>query len=157
MDVLSDTISERHSQDHSRSGHRVLIVCHNPLFGHGVKSVLSRETELDIVALEQDTERAFSRVRELMPDVVILDWEDEARGVFSLMVRTWTALGIRVIGLSLSSNAMRIYQSENREVTCTADLVTAVLGQSHRQRLPEEAGATEDTLARRLLTPGDSE
>ena len=125
VEGFSDTISGRNSE----SACRVFIVCHNPLFGYGVQSVLSPETELDIVALEKDSDRAFERVGELMPDVVILDGEDEGQDLFALMVRTWTALGIRVIGLSLASNAMRIYRGEKREVRSTADLVTAVLGQ----------------------------
>jgi DNA-binding NarL/FixJ family response regulator/Flp pilus assembly pilin Flp len=52
---------------------RILIAEDHPLFGQGLRRVLTLEPDLDVVAEVQDGEAAIAGVRKLRPDVVLMD------------------------------------------------------------------------------------
>ena len=129
-DGLLGRVSAHQPKGGAKVACRVFIVCHNPLFGQGVERLLCQEGGVEILALERQPARAFERIRELMPDVVILDCADQRDRLPERMLQAWTDLGIKLIGLSLVDNAMHIYHTEHREIRSATDLVTAVLEQS---------------------------
>jgi DNA-binding NarL/FixJ family response regulator len=52
---------------------RILIAEDHPLFGQGLRRVLTMEPDLEVVAEVQDGEAAIAGVRRLRPDVVLMD------------------------------------------------------------------------------------
>ncbi len=52
---------------------RILIAEDHPLFGQGLRRVLTLEPDLEVVAEVQDGEAAIERARALRPDVVLMD------------------------------------------------------------------------------------
>ncbi len=102
---------------------RVLILSSHPLFGRGVESLLRKETRLDIVGWEADIDKAVERIRELQPDVVILDSGDPTPEVLRILRE---GVGTKVIGLNLQDSTMCIYRGEQRVVKRIEDLVEAI-------------------------------
>jgi DNA-binding NarL/FixJ family response regulator len=108
---------------------RVFMLSSHPLFSRGVQSVLSQETGLEIVGLESDVEVAMERIKELRPDVIIVDStmpDYDPQLVISRMLQNGSKS--RVIGLNLHDNAMFIYRGEHRTAGGVEDLVQAVCG-----------------------------
>jgi len=102
---------------------RVLILSSHPLFGRGVESLLCRETGLEIVGWETEVDKAVEHIRELQPDVVIIDSGDLAPEVLGILRE---GVGTKVIGLNLQDSTMCIYRGEQRVVKRIEDLVEAI-------------------------------
>lgn len=106
---------------------RVFILSSGSMFGEGVRRLLGREAELEIVGSETNLSAAIERIGELQPDVVILDqghWVTElALDLIKLRER---GAEIKVIGLSLQSNALFYYSREIRIVQRVQDLLEAI-------------------------------
>jgi AmiR/NasT family two-component response regulator len=106
---------------------RVLIVSSHPLFSQGVESLLRREVQLDIVGREMDVDKAVERIKELRPDVVIVDSGHPACDLTPAVMRILReGVGAKVIGLNLQDNTMCIYRGEQRMVKEVKDLVEAI-------------------------------
>jgi DNA-binding NarL/FixJ family response regulator len=106
---------------------RVLILSNHPLFGQGVESLLRRETGLEIVGREADVDKAMERIKELRPDVVVLDSGDPACDLTPAVMRILReGVGTKVIGLNLQDNTICIYRGEQRVVKEVRDLVEAI-------------------------------
>jgi chemotaxis response regulator CheB len=106
---------------------RVFILSSGSIFGQGVQCLLSRKAGLDIVGYETDWDTAVNRIRELQPDVVMLDqdrWPGEL--AVELMSLREQGAGIRVIGLSLQANSLSCYSKETLGVQRVEDLMEAI-------------------------------
>ena len=106
---------------------RIFMFSTNPLFGQGVESLLRRETGLEMVGRETDVDKAIGRIKELQPDVVILDSGDPACDLTPAVMRILReGVGTKVIGLNLQDNTICIYRGEQRVVKEVKDLVEAI-------------------------------
>jgi DNA-binding NarL/FixJ family response regulator len=106
---------------------RVIMLFSHPLFGQGVETLLRRESGVEIVGRESDANRLLQRVKELRPDVVIVDGADPVCDPLPLVMRILTEVGgTRVIGLNLKDNSMFVYQGERRMVKAVHDLMQAI-------------------------------
>ena len=106
---------------------RVIILLSHPLFGQGVESLLRRESGLEIVGRETDASRVIERIRELEPDVVIVDSADTACDPVPVVMRILSdRVGTRVVALNLQDNTMCVYRGEQRVVKEVQDLVEAI-------------------------------
>ena len=52
---------------------RVLLVDDHAIIREGLRSLLEKQPELEVVADTDDGRKAFDLVRELLPDIVIMD------------------------------------------------------------------------------------
>jgi DNA-binding NarL/FixJ family response regulator len=106
---------------------RVFLLSDQSLFRQGVENLLRRETGLEIVGCEADIGQALECVKELLPDVVIVNDADVSCDPTSA---AWRILkeGVvpKIIGLNLQDNMMCIYRGEQREVKKVEDLVRAI-------------------------------
>jgi len=106
---------------------RIFMFSTHPLFSQGVESLLRRETGLEMVGRETDVDKAIGRIKELQPDVVILDSGDPACDLTPAVMRILReGVGAKVIGLNLQNNTMCIYRGEQRAVEEVKDLVEAI-------------------------------
>lgn len=106
---------------------RVVMLLSHPLFGQGVESLLRRETGLEIVGRETDANKVMERIKDLHPDVVILDGADPPCERVPLMMRILTeVVGTKVVTLNLKNNTMCVYRGEQRVVKQVQDLVEAI-------------------------------
>ncbi len=105
---------------------RIFMLSSHPLFSQGVESLLRRETGLEIVGRETDVDKAIERIKELRPDVVVLDSAD-LRDPMPVVMRIFReGVGTKVIGLNLKDNTMHVYRGEQRVVKEVQDLVEAI-------------------------------
>ena len=106
---------------------RIFMVSGHPLFSQGVEMLLRQEQDLAIVGRETDADKAIERIKELRPDVIILEHAlpecDPMPIVMRLLIER---LNAKIIGLNLQANSIYIYREEQRMVRGVADLVTAI-------------------------------
>ena len=108
---------------------RIFMLSSYPLFSQAVESLLRPETELAIVGRETDVDKATERIKELQPDVVIVDSGDPTSDPTAAVMRILgLRSGIRVIGLNLQDNTICIYRGEQRIARAVEDLVEAIKG-----------------------------
>jgi DNA-binding NarL/FixJ family response regulator len=105
---------------------RIFMLSSHPLFSQGVESLLRRETGLEIVGREADADKALERIKELRPDVVVLDSAD-LRDPMPVVMRIFReGVGAKVISLNLKDNVMHVYRGEQRVVKQVEDLVKVI-------------------------------
>jgi DNA-binding NarL/FixJ family response regulator len=111
----------------ARAVKRIFILSSGSIFGEGVQRLVGRETGLEVVGSETDLSLAVERIRELQPDVVIVDedrWASElALGLMRLREK---GSGIKVIGFSLQTNSLSCYSRESLAVRKVEDLMQAL-------------------------------
>jgi len=120
---------------------RIFMFSTHPLFGQGVESLLREETGLEVVGRETDVDKAVERIKELQPDVVIVDSGDpgcDPTLAVTCMLRE--GVGTKIIGLNLQDNTMCIYRGEQRVVKEVKDLVEAI---EHSPLSPEQASSED--------------
>ena len=104
---------------------RVFIVASHPLFAQGVESLLDGQPGLAVVGMGAAELHVLDKVRELRPDVVILDADSDAQMTL-LPALLRENLGVKFIGLTLEDNRIDIYYQQQFVGTDVADLVEAV-------------------------------
>jgi anaerobic selenocysteine-containing dehydrogenase len=105
----------------------IFMVSRYALFGDAVESLLGERSDLEIVGRESDSEKAMERIRELRPDVVILD-NDEPDSELSPVIAhvLGERLAGRVIGLNLQDNTICTYRGEQKTAHEAKDLIDAI-------------------------------
>jgi DNA-binding NarL/FixJ family response regulator len=93
------------------------------MFGRGLESLLRENAQLDIVGQETDIKHALERIRELQPDVVILDSDESDLEVAHLLK---VSPAIKIIGLSLQNNSLYVYRASQRVTRGVSDLMDAI-------------------------------
>jgi DNA-binding NarL/FixJ family response regulator len=105
---------------------RIFMLSSHPLFSQGVESLLRRQTGLEIVGREADADKALERIKELRPDVVVLDSADLRDPMPVVMRILREGVGAKVISLNLKDNTMHVYRGEQRVVKQVEDLVKVI-------------------------------
>jgi DNA-binding NarL/FixJ family response regulator len=106
---------------------RVFILSSHPLFSQGVENLLRREAGLDIVGRETDADKALERIKEIRPNVVILECaEPTCDPTPVLMHLLREGVETKIIGLNLQDNTLYIYRGEQRVVKEVKDLIEAI-------------------------------
>ncbi len=93
---------------------RVLIVDDHPLARQGVRALLAQAPDIEVVGEASDGAEAMERVRELRPDVVLLDIE--MPGPRACEVEAWIRKNYpQTVGLVLSAHNRDAYLAEMME------------------------------------------
>ena len=79
----------------------VLIFYENPLFAEGLASLLRREPYLEVVEVASRSRGAWSRLRSMQPDVVIVEGRDVTRGAASVLRGLKGVAKVWIIGANL--------------------------------------------------------
>jgi DNA-binding NarL/FixJ family response regulator len=105
----------------------VFIISNHLMFGRGLESLLRQEAKLVIVGQETGINEAVEQLKELQPDVVILDSDDPPANLTPQLMNVLRASpGVKVIGLSLQTNNLYTYQAKQWIVKGVADLMEAI-------------------------------
>jgi DNA-binding NarL/FixJ family response regulator len=110
----------------SDSACRVFVLYSHSLFAEGVMALLGRHQEVEVLGAEAGTESAVESVRQLRPDVVILEGAqgDPAYAIACLLRE---CPNTRLISLSLQDDKMEIYDNYQVSTPHPADLIQAIL------------------------------
>lgn len=93
------------------------MLSNHPLFCEGVATLLRQESAMEFVGRESDAERAVEQIRDLRPDVVIIDTSNTFAKPCSIVAKIFDEkLGARIVGLNLNDNTMCIYREEEKVV-----------------------------------------
>ena len=106
---------------------RVLVVAETSMFEEGIEEILRREPGMEIVGRETDPGQAVQRIREALPDVVILTDGEAAKGIGAEvlgMVRE--GFHVRIVEVHVATNSLCVYCGEQQSIREVGDLVDAV-------------------------------
>jgi two-component system response regulator DegU len=91
---------------------RILIISNHRMFGSGLNSLLSQETELEVVGLERDLGPSLDHLDEYDPDVVIFDSTGPPYECLPAVRKILRARpGVKVIALTLYEGAFYVFQA----------------------------------------------
>ena len=121
---------------------RIYMLSNHPLFSEGVATLLRQKAGMDLIGRESDVDRAIEQIRELCPDVVIVDTGNLTCDASSIMMRLFqeqlrakTASPFGIVGLNLLSNTLCVYREEQRSVHQVEDLWQAIENDSSESEL----------------------
>jgi hypothetical protein len=104
---------------------QVFIVASHPLFAQGVQSLLHGQPGLVVVGMGAAELGVVDQIRELRPDVVILDADSDAQtSLLPVLLRE--NLGVKLVGLTLEDNRIDVYYQHQIIGTDVGDLIEAV-------------------------------
>lgn len=107
---------------------RVFIISRHTMFARGLESLLCNKTGVTIVGQAESIAAAIEQIKQLQPHIVILDEYKLAHqdGINKIVSLLNAGPGIRVVGLNLQSNKIRVYQATDWDATNVEDLVDAI-------------------------------
>lgn len=104
----------------------IFIISSHPLFGYGLESLIRQETGAMVIGQETNVNRAIESIKELQPDVIILDNDDPLEPSPDILRLLKAMSGIKVISLNLQNNSLHVYRTLKQRVTDTKDFVKAI-------------------------------
>ena len=113
----------------------VYVLWSNPLFQEVIQLLLSGSS-LDVVGNSADHLQARKEIKELTPDIVIIE-TTEASQESDEETFAFLQSGSRVIRLSLADNDLSIYRREKRTISNIDDLI-GVMMNGHEDAAPGE-------------------
>ena len=105
---------------------RIFMLSNHPVFGEGVEILLRQQADLKFVGRESNPELAIECIKQLHPDVVIVDTGLPGGAAATIVQILGACPEIRVIGLDLSENTLCIYHGEQKIVHGVDDLRIAI-------------------------------
>lgn len=106
---------------------RVFIVSGSSTDDGSLKRLLSAEAEVEIIGEEKDISQASEQIQTLRPDIIICGDESLTNGSLGKAVQLLRVRpGLKIIGLNLPTHEIVIYQSSQKMVRDTQDLVAAI-------------------------------
>ncbi len=110
--------------------HRVLVIAQDSLFRNGIESSLSGQPDMTIIGVvPADINVIAAEIRRANPSAIIIDSADTEENSSLLLHLLNVYPSIRLIGLSLATNRINIYNKREVCITAISDLVTAITGE----------------------------
>jgi DNA-binding NarL/FixJ family response regulator len=101
----------------------VFIVSQYPMFGHGLKSLLHQQAEVDIVGWETNLDNAIDQIEELQPEVILLENDHASPGVAPVIQISPNS---KVVSVNLQNSKLYVYQARQCLAKTVQDLVEAI-------------------------------
>ena len=100
---------------------RIFMLSSHPLFCEGIENLLRCDAELEFIGREADVNKGINRIKDLQPDVVILDNGSPGYDTLLASLILQRLVGTEVIGLNLGENAL-YYRGEQSTMWKPDDL-----------------------------------
>jgi hypothetical protein len=125
---------------------RIFMISSHPLFGEGVEALLRQLGGIEVVGREADIDSAIAHIKELRPEVVIVDDGCPACDARIIVMRVLREQpGTKVVGLNLKDNTLCIYREEQRIAHGVEDLKSAIVdGGTVQPAFDHEIGKEEN-------------
>ena len=107
---------------------RVLLVYHNPLFAHSIRTALRNEPRIHLVGELADWTRAEAEIVRLTPDVVLVEEDERAATDAMLGALRARQAPWRVVALRLDETTMHIWSGAGEAIRKPQDLYNALSG-----------------------------
>ncbi len=104
------------------------ILYRNSLFARGLEKLLQAQQDLTVMGVEKKSDKAFARIKELRPDVVIIEAEEresKPEELFSDFLREQAAA--KMIRLNLHDNTAILYSGRRCAANSMEDLMKSFL------------------------------
>lgn len=114
---------------------RVLLIYHNPLFAHSIRTALRNEPRIRLVGELTDWTHAQAEIARLTPDAVLVEEDEQAAtdamlGALRSLQAPW-----RVVGLRLDETTMHIWSGARKKIVTPRDLHNALRAAPRRRRM----------------------
>jgi DNA-binding NarL/FixJ family response regulator len=99
------------------------------MFGEGLKALLARENEIEILdgGSDTDIEAAVHCIQQKEPDLVIFNCDDPEPDINPAMLCILRErLGISVIGISMKDNSISVHRGERKQIHQLEDLLEVI-------------------------------
>ena len=107
--------------------YRILIVENQQLLGGGLQSLLSGETNLDVIGISPRNQlELVQKIRQIQPDVVLLDEDSCLTNATDLLTFLENFSKLRVIVVNANDNLAHIYIKKQILVSPADQLVSIV-------------------------------
>lgn len=106
----------------SGKSRRVLIASSHPLFAKGLTRLLQKrqEEDVDVLGVVSTSEEAFEAIRKLQPDLIIVDYDDEAVNRDDFLAHFMESAGkLRVVLLSLKEGGDQAVVYDRRNLAAS--------------------------------------
>lgn len=108
----------------------IFIISEYLMFSHGLESLLTEETELNVVGHEKDFDLALQKIENLQPDVVVVFGNTSDKAYLSIMSILEANPTTQVIGVSVQDNTCYTYRATRWNALDVSDLVEVIRGDS---------------------------
>lgn len=106
---------------------RIYVLTSQSLFGRGVEILLRQDESMELVGEESDVDRAIGRIKELRPDVVLLELDSPECDLSPVVIRILNELpSVKIVGVRLADNTIRVYRGEQRIAREIGDLLQVI-------------------------------
>lgn len=106
---------------------RVYILAKQSMFGLGIETLLSQNTDIEIISRGTEISASLESIKRSKPDVVIVNCDEPDPELNSIVMDILRdQLGMTVIGLSLQNNRISIYRGEKKDVCQVEDLLKVI-------------------------------
>lgn len=103
---------------------RVLIIENQLLLGAGLQSLLSGETDLDVIGISPRNQLELVReIRQLQPDIVFLDKDSRLTDATDLLTFLENFPELRVVVINANDHLVRIYNKRETRLCQATDLL----------------------------------
>jgi DNA-binding NarL/FixJ family response regulator len=116
---------------------RIFVLSSRSLFSQGLEILLRQDKGVELVGEETDVDRAIEGIRELSPDVVLLEQDSDGDPGPVVMRVLRETPSTKVVGLNLADNTIRVYRGEQRIPREIGDLLQVIKNDPCRE---ESAG-----------------
>lgn len=110
---------------------RVFVIWTHPIFYESVRLLLNHP-DVELVGATSDYVAAKDEILDLQPDTILIEEAGASVRAEVMGILETSPWSVRVIGLSLAYNELRVYHREQRTVAREEDLLRLVLGDSSR-------------------------
>lgn len=119
---------------------RVLLLGHPGLFAQGVRDILERESDIEVLGLRALASDAVALIQTFDPDVVVITEEDPSDADLVVQILR-TCPDLPLVRVDLEEKAVHIHRSEQVAATSTSflDAIRGLPAQMSRGDFPHRA------------------
>jgi chemotaxis response regulator CheB len=106
---------------------RVIVLDKKALFWNGLESLLSQETDIEMVTWDRKLSDVVKCIQENNPDALIINCDDPTQDVTpAILCALREKFDMVIIGLSQNNNQVTVYRGEQKQILQIDDLLNVI-------------------------------